>query len=76
MVGGEEKTYISGRTKGEYTPWVRHFNEDSTKKQKVEAMNLSDYLNQADTRKALNIPDSAPAWNQCVSQDSPFVYHY
>ena len=67
IVGGEEKTYISGRTKTEYTPWVRHFGEESRKRQKVEAMSLSDYLNQADVRTALHIPDSAPAWNQCVS---------
>lgn len=32
LVGGEKKTYISGRTKAEYTPWVRHFGEESIKK--------------------------------------------
>lgn len=26
-IGGEKKSYISGRTKTEYTPWVRHFGE-------------------------------------------------
>jgi len=35
MVGGEEKTYISGRTKAEYTPWVKHFGEMSRKLQKL-----------------------------------------
>jgi len=57
------KTYISGRTKAEYTPWVKHFGEKSRKLQRVEAKSLSEYINAPETRKALNIPDSAPAWN-------------
>lgn len=66
-VGGEKKTYISGRTKAEYTPWVKHFGSRSVKQLKVEGEPVSDYLNSKETRAALNIPDSAPAWNQCVS---------
>lgn len=30
-IGGESKSYISGRTKAEYTPWVRHFGDKSRK---------------------------------------------
>ena len=26
-IGGMNKTYISGRTKAEYTPWVKHFGQ-------------------------------------------------
>lgn len=76
IVGGKEMTYISGRTKAEYTPWVKHFGDRSKNLQKVEAESLSAYINDPATRKALNIPDTVLPWNQCVSLESPFVYHY
>jgi hypothetical protein len=73
MINGEEKTYRRGRTLREYTPWLN--------KKILESDNhpllgdgISTYVNSPATRAALHVPDSAPGWNQCTPDDSPFFY--
>jgi hypothetical protein len=60
MINGEEKTYKSGYTMKEYTPWAKHITESPDHPLLGDYM--STYVNRADVRAALNIPDSAPAW--------------
>jgi hypothetical protein len=61
MINGVEKKYKRGMTQAEYTPWLKHLvNHD-----RLMYTSLSDYLNDADVRVALNIPVSAPAWDMC-----------
>jgi hypothetical protein len=61
MINGVEKTYKRGMTQAEYTPWLKHLvNND-----RLMYTSLSDYLNAADVRAALHIPESAPAWDMC-----------
>ena len=45
----------------EYTPWLK----DYIKNDKLMYTGLSDYLNDADVRTNLHIPESAPAWEEC-----------
>lgn len=70
-IGGEKKVYRRGRTRAEYTPWVKHFG--SAQAEKVQADFLSDYLNNPMVRKALHIPDEVQAWEQCSGKVD---YHY
>lgn len=72
VVGGEERTYKIGRTKAEYTPWVKHFGNNSTAANRVEGDFLSEYMNRNDTRAALHIPDFVQTWAQCSDK---IVYH-
>jgi hypothetical protein len=61
IVNGVEKTYKRGMTQAEYTPWLKHIvNND-----RLMYTGLSDYLNDADVRTALHIPESAPGWEEC-----------
>lgn len=60
MVDGEEKTYKSGYTMKEYTPWAKHIEDNAAHPLLGDYM--SDYVNRPDVRKALNIPTSAPGW--------------
>lgn len=59
-VNGEAKTYKKGMTMGEYTPWLKH--TIANKHLKVSGDFLTTYVNRADVRKAMNIPDSVQAW--------------
>jgi len=65
MVGGEEKRYKRGRTIGEYTPWLKHV----TSSDKVYNDLLSDYVNRADVREALHIPQEVQGWDECWNED-------
>jgi hypothetical protein len=62
-VNGETKTYKSGFTWAEYTPWAKHIPRDS--KHPILGAYMSDYVNRPDVRAALNIPDSLAGWNNC-----------
>jgi hypothetical protein len=57
-IGGETKTYKSGFTWDEYTPWLKRFVKDSP----ILGDGMTDYANRADVRKAMNIPDDIQAW--------------
>ena len=60
IIDGEEKKYKLGYTMKEYTPWAKHI-EDSPEHPLLGAY-LTEYVNRADVRSALNIPTSAPGW--------------
>lgn len=62
MVNGEKKVYKAGKTVAEYTPWLRHHIKAH---HIVYGDPLSTYINDADVRKAMNIPDSLPAFQLC-----------
>ena len=62
-VEGEEKQYKLGFTMKEYTPWVKHIEENPN--HPLLGSYMSTYINRADVRKALHIPVSAPAWQTC-----------
>lgn len=64
IVGGEEKTYKRGYTASEYTSWLNVATNDN---ELILGSPVSDYLNRADVRTALHIPDSAPAYEECSS---------
>lgn len=61
-IDGEIKTYKRGYTMQEYTPWLK--NTKSTKSILLGDY-VSDYVNRADVRAAMNIPTTAKAWNGC-----------
>jgi hypothetical protein len=62
-IGGVKKTYKRGFTMQEYTPWLKNANVKSP----LLGDSVSDYINRADVRKALNIPDTIQAWEGCSS---------
>jgi hypothetical protein len=62
-IGGVEKTYKKGYTFAEYTPWIK--NHPGLKSQTVYGNWVSDYINNADTRTALHIPEENPAYEDC-----------
>jgi hypothetical protein len=64
MLGGKEKTYRRGYTASEYTPWLNHSGADDI----ILGSPVSDYLNRADVRTALHIPDSAPVYEECSNE--------
>ena len=66
QVGNETKTYKQGFTFSEYTPWAKHIVRSESSQALLGAF-MSDYVNRADVRRALNIPDTLPAWEQCNS---------
>jgi hypothetical protein len=66
IVGGEEKIYKRGMTMSEYTPWAKHILQE-TGEDIILGDYVSDYMNRADVRAALHIPESAPAWEMCSS---------
>jgi hypothetical protein len=51
-------------TQGEYTPWAKHITDNGT----AYGNFLTDYMNRADVRKAMNIPDKVGVWEQCSSK--------
>jgi len=57
-------------THSEYTPWLKSVVKHET------VMNdfLSDYVNKAEVRTALHIPESAPGWDMCWD-DTKFAYN-
>jgi hypothetical protein len=58
MINGKEKTYRRGYTMKEYTPWAKHTHGN----EKVYNDIMTEYVNSADLRHALHIPDEVQAW--------------
>jgi carboxypeptidase C (cathepsin A) len=69
MIGNEEKTYKVGFTFEEYTSWLNQMPMYQAA-QPLLGTFLSDYVNRADVRRALNIPDSIQAWSMCSNEVS------
>jgi carboxypeptidase C (cathepsin A) len=69
IIGGEEKTYKVGFTFQEYTSWLNQMPMYQAS-QPLLGTFLSDYVNRADVRRALNIPDSVQAWSMCSGEVS------
>jgi len=59
-IDGHKKVYKRGKTVSEYTPWIQSENG------KILRSGLSDYINSADVRKALNIPNTIQAFDLCT----------
>ena len=59
-INGEKRTYLRGKTAKEYTPWVKDIKGDE-----VYGGPMTDYINRADTRKAMNIPASVGVFKLC-----------
>lgn len=56
----------------DYTPWAKHVKHPLGKPLLGDF--VGDYMNRADVRKALNIPPSIQAWQQCTGGQD--FYHY
>lgn len=56
MIDGEKKVYKRGRTVQEYTPWIQ------VQDKRILRDGLTDYINSAAVRTALNIPTSIQAF--------------
>ena len=67
VINGEERTYKKGYTFSEYTPWMKNVDQGP-----VMGSYLSEYVNSAELRKDLHIPDYAPTWGMCWN--SSFSY--
>jgi len=68
VINGEERTYKKGYTFAEYTPWLKNVDQGP-----VMGSFLSDYVNSAELRTALNIPDTLnKTWTMCWN--SNFTY--
>lgn len=53
----------------EYTPWATHIQQTvSNGSEPILGDFVSDYLNRADVRAALHIPDTTPTWEMCSSE--------
>ena len=63
MIDGQEKKYKLGFTMKEYTPWVKHIEESPN--HPLLGAYMTEYVNRADVRKALNIPTAVAGWQQC-----------
>ena len=72
-INGVDKTYKSGMTCNEYTPWVSYI--PKSENHPLLGAYMSDYMNRLDVRRALHIPDSIPAWSNC-NNDFQNYYHY
>jgi hypothetical protein len=59
-VNGHEKTYKLGMTQKEYTPWAKIIPEKDN--HPILGAYMTDYLNRAEVRRALHIPDTLPGW--------------
>jgi hypothetical protein len=58
IINGETRKYKRGHTVMERTPWLKqHVREDHPSYRTILGDGQSDYLNRADVRKALHIPD-------------------
>jgi len=66
-INGETKHYKRGMTMEEYTPWAKHILRSQQENDDPIILGdfVTDYMNRADVREALHIPDSAPAWEMC-----------
>jgi len=74
VVNGQLKTYRKAYTADDYTPWATH-----AKLKKAQGLKetppcvagdfITDYMNKADVRAALHIPDKLPGWQMCNSYD-------
>lgn len=62
-IGGENKTYKTGYTMRDYTPWAKHLKDAPNHPLLGDYM--SEYANRADVRKALNIPETVQGWETC-----------
>ena len=71
FVNGKEMLYKRGYTMREYTPWAHPLVQSND----VFGDAATDYLNILETRKALHIPDTMPAFEQC-SDVVGENYHY
>ena len=70
MVEGEMKVYKRGYTIDERTPWAWGSKKRASMDIKdVHNVELSDYVNDPETRKALHIPASTQAWQMCGGAD-------
>jgi len=69
IVGGEVKTYKTGATVREYTPWmVDILGEDHPSLEKQifgDGTFLAEWMNDNTTRTDLNIPTTVHAWEMC-----------
>ena len=70
VVDGEVKTYKRGRLMSEYTPWMKHLESG-----RIVGDGLTDYINRADVRTAMNIPASLKGFNMCVDEEDGFFYY-
>lgn len=57
VINGEIKRYKRGYTLKEYAPWYK-----KNVKSPILGAFMTDYVNRADVREAMNIPTDAPAW--------------
>ena len=71
-VNGQIKSYKKSFTAADYTPWARYRQRRAAKNGGVGEVPpcvygdpLLAWMNQADVRKAMHIPDSYPAWDMC-----------
>ena len=48
----------------EYTPWAKHTHSN----EQIFGDVLTDYVNRADVRKAMNIPTDLPGWTVCTNR--------
>jgi len=60
IIDGETKRYKRGRTMSEYTPWMKHLDDG-----RIVGDAMSDYINSAAVRTALNIPTTVQAFTMC-----------
>ena len=68
LVNGEMKRYQRGVRLEQYTPWLKtHLLFKEAASQLSFGDPMADYLNRADVRAALNIPQSVQAWEGCTS---------
>lgn len=72
-VDGYEKTYKVGMTQKEYTPWAKVLQDKEN--HPILGSYMTDYLNRADVRRALHIPNTLPGWQQCNNRFQDF-WHY
>jgi carboxypeptidase C (cathepsin A) len=66
IVDGTERTYLRGHTVAEKAPWLKAiFGENHPSLQRILGGGMSDYLNRADVRTALNIPNWILSYQEC-----------
>ncbi len=68
-IGDEIKTYKAGFTFQEYIGWVGEMSIYQAQ-QPLLGVYVTDYINRADVRTALNIPNSVQGWSTCNSEVS------
>jgi len=73
IVGGEVKRYQRGVRFEQYTPWIKNHPILKSAAKATFGDPMGDYLNRADVRAALNIPQSVQAWEGCTT--NPQFYY-